>query len=137
MPAIRAATRNLKRPTAVIMRDDWFGHRDPFTYAPEGDKDEWLDWDYALIDAVQTVEDYSDPKSGLLKWELDDDDAVVDAIKRIDPFQEAIDLATRGENYKPAPGETFVPDIYKYGGGDLQTYPEWLEQQARKAAEED
>jgi hypothetical protein len=137
MASIRAASRNLKRPTALIMRDDWYGHRDPFSGEPQGDKDEWLDWDYALVDAVQTIEDLSDPNSGLLRWELDDDDAVVDAVKRIDPFQESIDLATRGENYKPTPGEKWYPDIYRYGGGELQTYDQWIEQQARKRNEED
>jgi hypothetical protein len=136
MPAIRVAIKTHKRPTAVILRDDWYGHRDPFTGEPRGDKDEWLDWDYALIDAAQTIEDYSD-QYGLLQWELDDEDSVVDAVKKIHPFEEARDLATRGENYKPAPGEYFLPEVYRYGGGELQSYTDWLEQQARKGAEED
>jgi hypothetical protein len=95
-----------------------------------------LDWDYALIDAAQTIEDYSD-QYGLLQWELDDEDSVVDAVKKIHPFEEARDLATRGDKYKASPGEYFIPKVYRYGGGDLQTFEAWLEKKAAEAEEED
>lgn len=129
MPAIRVAIKTLKRPTAVIMRDDWYGHRDPFTWDEVGDKDEWLDWDYALIDAVQTIEDFTDD-SGILVWEREDPNAVVNAVKRIDRFKEAVEDRTRGQNYKPAPGEYFVPDIQPFDDeGELQTYSQWIERE--------
>jgi hypothetical protein len=140
MPAIRVAIKTHKRPTAVILRDDWYGHRDPFSGAPEGDKDEWLDWDFALIDAFQTIEDYSD-QYGLLQWELDDDDVVVDAIKKIHPFEQARDLATKGSKnkpYEPAPGEYFVPKMYKQFSDDpdFQTYEAWLKRKAEELEDE-
>lgn len=137
MPAIRAAIKTLKRPTAVIMRDDWYGHRDPFTWEELGDKDEWLDWDYALIDAVQTIEDFTDD-SGILVWEREDPNAVVNAVKKIDRFKEAVEDRTRGEKYKPSPGEYFVPDIQPFNEGDeLQTYSQWIEREIADETEED
>lgn len=117
------------------MRDDWYGHRDPITFSPAGDKDEWLDWDHALIDALQTIEDYSD-QYGLLKWELDDERAEVDAIKKFHPFEVARDNQTKGTKnkpYTPEPGEYFVPEIWTRDKRGLQTYQEWLE---KKIAEE-
>lgn len=136
MPAIRAAIKTLKRPTAVIMRDDWYGHRDPFTWEEVGDKDEWLDWDYALIDAVQTIEDFTDD-SGILVWEREDPNAVINAVKKIDRFKEAVEDRTSGKNYKAAPGEYFVPDIQPFGeDGELQTYSEWIEREIAVEAEE-
>lgn len=137
MPAIRVAIKTLKRPTAVIMRDDWYGHRDPFTWEEFGDKDEWLDWDYALIDAVQTIEDFTDD-SGILVWEREDPNAVVNAVKKIDRFKEAVEDRTRGQNYKPSPGEYFVPDIQPFDeDGELQTYSQWIEREIAGEAEED
>ena len=55
----------------MIMADDWFGHRHPFTGEPFGDKDEWTDWDFVLVEAVQLIEDWTD-QHGLLAWEVDD-----------------------------------------------------------------
>lgn len=137
MPAIRVAIKTLKRPTAVIMRDDWYGHRDPFTWEELGDKDEWLDWDYALIDAVQTIEDFTDD-SGILVWEREDPNAVVNAVKKIDRFKEAVEDRTRGEKYKPSPGEYFVPDIQPFNeDGELQTYSQWIEREIAGDVEED
>lgn len=140
MPAIRVAIKTHKRPTAVILRDDWYGHRDPFTGEPRGDKDEWLDWDYALIDAAQTIEDYSD-QYGLLQWELDDEAVVVDAERRLHKFEQARDLATKGSKdkpYQPAPGEYFVPVVRtRRKSGEIQTYDEWITKKVHGVEEED
>lgn len=141
MPSIRAAIKVNKRPTAMILRDDWYGHRDPFSGKPTGDKDEWLDWDYALVDAVQTIEDYSD-QYGLLQWELDGDGVVVDAVKKHHPFEAARDAKTKGtakKPYVPDPGEYWVPRMSKQFSDepDFQTYGEWIERKAREAEEDD
>ena len=123
-----------KRPTAVIMGDDWYGHRDPMTGLPFGDKDEWIDWDHALLFAFQTIEDFTDKGSGLLAWETDDEYVEVNAIKKINKFQEAVDLKTKGsakKPYKPEPGEYFIPDMFsrrkdENGEEVFQTYSEWV-----------
>ena len=135
MPSIRASLGWRRRPTAAIMRDDWFGHRDPWTGEPMGDRDEYTSWDYALLNAFQTIEDYTDPKSGIPIWELDDEAVNVDALKKYNKFQQAIDNATKGSKnkaYQAAPGEYFIPDMHtrrKDGNGDpvYQTYSEWVQ----------
>lgn len=142
MPSIRAAKEWRRRPTAAIMGDDWFGHRDPFTGEPVGDKDEYLTWDYALMNAFQTIEDYTDQKSGLPVWELDDEAVYVDAVRKTNKFQQAIDEATRGSKtkpYQPSPGEYFVPDMNtrrKDGEGKpvFQTYSEWVKKSVSESA---
>lgn len=128
-----------KRPTAAIMGDDWFGHRDPLTGMPQGDKDEYLSWDWALLNAFQTIEDYSD-KHGLPTWEIDDERVVVEAHRRIDKFQRAIDERTRStkaREYKPVPGEYFVPDVHsreidENGNEVFNTFREWVEKSIEK-----
>lgn len=140
MPAIRIAVKMQKRPTAAIMGDDWFGHRNPFTGEPMGDRDEYLRWDWALLNAFQTIEDYVDPKSGHPIWELDDERVEVDALRKINKFQKAIDNRTKGSDkkpYKPLPGEYFVPEVYsreKDENGDdvFPTYREWVEKSLDK-----
>src|SRR5690606_5854193 len=98
--AIRAAREWGKRPTAIITQDDWYGHRDPLTGHPQGDRDEWVTWDHALANAYQTIEDYSD-EYGLLPWTLDDEYIDVYANKKIHKFKAAVDNATKGTEKKP------------------------------------
>ena len=119
------------------MGDDWFGHRDPLTGESRGDRDEYTSWDYALQNAFQTIEDYTDSRSGLLMWEIEDERAVVDAVRRINKFEQAVALTTAGTEkkpYKPRPGEYFVPKMWSResdeNGDDVyQTMREWIEQQ--------
>lgn len=121
------------------MRDEWYGHRDVFSFLPDGDKDEYLDIDFALFDALQTIEDNTD-QYGLLSWELEDELVEVAAVKKKHKFAEARDLATKGSEkkpYKPEPGEYFIPDVYtRRSDGHIQTWDEWQEAMTRKAQEE-
>lgn len=102
-----------------------------------GDRDEWTSWDYALIGAFQTIEDYSD-EYGLLAWERDDEAVVVDAVRKIHPFKQAVELKTRGTEkkpYKPAAGEYFVPRLSsrrkdENGEEVYRTFREWVESEA-------
>lgn len=97
------------------MRDEWFGHRNPLTGAPMGDREEYTSWDFALLEALQTVEDFTDQKSGMPVWEIETPWVDVNAVRKINKFQAAIDNATRGTEkkpYKPRPGEYFVPELY-------------------------
>jgi len=124
-----------KRPTAAIMGDDWYGHRNPLTFEPRGDKEEYLTWDWALLNAFQTIEDYTDPKSGLPVWEVEGEGVEVDAIKKINKFQASIDNATKGTEkhpYKPRPGEYFHPQMWsrktdENGNEVFPTFREWVE----------
>lgn len=64
---------------------------------------------------------------------MDDEAVEVDAVKKIHKFKAAVDRATsgsKGKDYRPAPGEMFVPDIWsRRSDGSIQTFSEW----ARKA----
>lgn len=114
------------------MRDDWFGHRNPLTGEPYGDKDQKTSWDYALMAAFQTIEDYTD-EYGLAVWEREDEYAVVDAVRKIHPFVRSRDVRTGAKNYKAAPGEYYIPDIKsRRAGGELQTYSEWINSEIEK-----
>lgn len=122
-----------KRPTAFIMRDEWFGHRNPLTGAPMGDREEYTSWDFALLEALQTVEDFTDSKSGLPIWEVETPWVEVDAVKKVNKFQASIENATKGTErkpYKPRPGEYFVPALYsrktdEEGNEVFWTFREW------------
>lgn len=71
MSRIRAAKDWGKRPTAAIMMDDAFGHRDPFTGIPKGDVNAWIYWDHLLANVHQLIVDFTDD-NGFLAWEKDD-----------------------------------------------------------------
>lgn len=135
MPSIRIAVKMHKRPTAAIMGDDWFGHRDPLTGEPQGDREEYSSWDWSLLNAFQTIEDYTDSKSGLLIWEMDDERVLVDAKRKVSKFQRSIDEKTKGTDkkpYKPIPGEYFIPEMWSrekddQGNDIFQTMREWVD----------
>ena len=110
------------------MGDDWFGHRTVLG-VPFGDRSELIDWDLALIQAVQTIEDLTD-SNGLYVWELAEDGVSVDSIKTFDKFQASIDRKTSKKNYKPEPGEKWKARIKPNrarGDGEFQTIAEWRE----------
>lgn len=111
------------------MRDDWFGHRDWITGEPVGDRDEWIDWDFAIVDAWQTIEDYTMP-SGATRWEHDDDDLEIQAELFIDKFQQAVDQITSAEKYTATNGGRFIPKLISHREDkSFQTYQEWVEGQ--------
>lgn len=107
------------------------GHRDPITGAPFGDKTDWTTWDYALMTAVQTIEDLTD-NDGLLVWEAEEDEARMDIVKKTSKFQAAVQRRTGGQNYKATPGEYFVPYLRPPMGKEKhQTITEWREKQVQ------
>jgi len=123
-----------KRPTAAIMGDDWYGHRDPLTFEKTGDKEEFTSWDWSLLNAFQTIEDYTDSQSGLPIWEMEGDGVEVDAIRKVNKFKASIDNKTKGTErhpYKPKPGEYFIPEMFSRntdgeGNEVFPTYREWV-----------
>lgn len=111
------------------MQDPYFGHRDWFTGEPDDDREAWIEWDYALVAALQIIED-STNKHGLLSWEVDNERMDVIAEKKVDKFQAAVDRRTKGSKkkpYEPAPGEYFVPKL-DLRGGEWPTYSDYLEE---------
>lgn len=109
------------------MRDPYYGHRDWETGEPTADRDEKTEWDYALISALQIIEDHTN-KHGLLSWEVDNERMDVIARKDTDKFQAAIDRATKGTKKKPyeaSPGEVWLPKL-DLRGGEWPTYTDYL-----------
>ena len=110
------------------MGDDWFGHRDVWGRTV-GDKSEMTDWDLALIQAVETIEELTDA-NGLYVWELAEDGVSVDSVKTYDKFQASIDRKTSKKGYKPEPGERWKAHIRPSRhreDGEFQTITEWRE----------
>lgn len=128
VPQIRAARKWGVRPTAVLMQDEHYGHRVPFSRTILSDTS-WTSWDYALISAMQTIEDYTD-KNGILIWEKESSRVDVGAIKKIDRFEAVKQRITGKQKYKPTPGEYFVPDLKLMdSSGEWPTMKDWIYEQ--------
>ena len=107
-----------------------YGFRDPINWEVVGEVT-WTDWDYALVHALQLIEDYTDA-NGIPVWEKESEKMVVEAVKKIDRFEAAKSSATGGKNYKATPGEYFVPRLTKVYWADKDYYPkfeEWIQDQ--------
>lgn len=118
-----------KRPTAMIMSDEWFGHRDYFTGEPDGDRTEWTEWDFALARAYQTVEYYTD-QNGIFQWIKEDPYVMIEATPKIDEFRQAVEKAERNGSVE---GRYWVPDIgSRREDGSLWTYQEWVNSMREK-----
>lgn len=100
---------------------------------PVGDREERIDWDFALIEALQTIADHTN-EHGLLKWEVDEEGVSVNSIKTFDKFQASIDRKTSAKNYRALPGERWIPNIRLAPGTDeFQTFKEYREKQAENS----
>lgn len=111
------------------MQDPYFGHRDWYTGEELEDREAWIDWDFALVAALQIIEDSTD-RNGLLVWEKENERMDVKAIKKFDKFEAAVSRATKGsknKGYTPAPGEYFIPEL-DLRGGEWPTYSEYLKE---------
>lgn len=111
------------------MEDDWYGHRDPLTGAPTGDRDEWIGWDHTLVNAYQLIQDFTN-EHGLLIWEVDDpkERVTVLAERKIDKFKAAVESRTGGKKYKALKGEYFVPKL-DLRAKEWPTFDEWVQSQ--------
>lgn len=73
---MKAAVRVNKRPSAVLLNDDFAGHRrglEPWEDPEPEFINVWTDWDFALLRAVQYVEDYTDANGQLIFLDQDPD----------------------------------------------------------------
>lgn len=122
------------RPTAMLMRDEWFHHRDIVTGEELGDRTELTDWDFAIIHAFETIEAYTN-QNGIFKWHLEDPQEKIGAVLKIDPFQQDVDSITNNPKYKRPNGAYYVPDVRSMRGDEsMWTYAEWMESQRAEMA---
>ena len=114
------------RPTAFIMKDQWFGHRD-LRGREIGDPDGWTRWDYALSTALQIIEDSTD-QHGVLAYQTEAEWVEVEAVKKINKFESAKQRLTGGKNYRGSPGEVFVPRVFSRSSSKgIPTFREYQE----------
>ncbi len=124
-----------KRPTVMVMGDEWFGHYNLVTGRPNGDRNEWIDWDFALMKAFEIIEAYTD-QDGIPEWKKRDPAEKIDAERKINSFHAAKDRITSAKKYTAAPGEYFIPVLEsKRTDGELWTYSEWRDAEREKALE--
>jgi hypothetical protein len=109
------------------MQDAHFGHRDWVTGEVIGDSSVKTDWDYALMAAYQIIQDNTLP-SGILAWDNDADNVIIEAVRKTDKFEAAKQAITSGKNYKGKKGEVWVPRN-KLQWGEYPTYSGWVKEQ--------
>lgn len=68
-------------------------------------------------------------------WERDDPLVDVGALKKISRFEAAKSNATKGKNYKPTPGEYFIPHV-KLRDGASKGWPTYRQFIDKKLEEE-
>jgi len=84
------------------------------------------------MQAFQIVEAYTDA-DGLPEWTRDDPTVRIEAKKKINQFHSSKDSRTSGTNYKPEPGEYYVPDVQmKPGNVKPRTYQQWRENKRKE-----
>lgn len=112
----------------MILGDYYALHRHPFTGEPLQEP-VWTTWDYVLVNALQLIEDFSDG-NGIVVWEKESESVIVEAVKRIDPFEAAKERTTSRKNYKHTPGEYFVPRLKLHPQvEEWPTFQEWIDSQ--------
>lgn len=118
----------------MLFHDPHALNRNWFTGEPDAPHDQWNEWDFALAEARQLIEDYTD-RHGHLVFERDSDRVAVDAIRRIDKAQAKIDAKTKGRKgkpYEPLPGEYWVTELVLQRGEEWPTLAEWVEDEQKK-----
>jgi hypothetical protein len=116
----------------VILHDYHAGHRNWWTNEPS--EPHATAWDYALGEAFQLIEDYTDD-NGLLIWERDSDRVTVNAIKKTNKAKAAIARKTKGSKkkpYDPSPGEYWLTEPVLMRGEDWPSISEWSAQESKK-----
>lgn len=114
----------------MILRDKYALHRHPASGEPLPGDPEWTEWDFALADALQLIEDFSD-ENGLLVWERDSDDVMVEAVKHTNPYDSAVERTTSRASYKKTPGEYFRPRLsLQSWAKEWPTFKDWAESQS-------
>lgn len=114
----------------MLMNDPYAGHRDyedPW-WVPDPITDTaWTDVDYALVQAVQTVEAFTSKSSGQLRWLAEDPDVYWD-------LGEAVDYATQTvaryaeDHYKDGvPNELTIYPKNPQKAGEFWTLEEWFD----------
>lgn len=116
----------------MILGDHYAQHRHPASGEPLKGEVIWTPWDYALANALQLIEDFSD-QNGLIVWEKESKDVIVEAVRKQDPFESAKDRITSAKKYDRLPGEYYVPRLsLKPWAKEWPTFQGWVEEQNKE-----
>jgi hypothetical protein len=123
-----------QRPTAMLCRDYYALNRNVYSGEPIVSESMWTDWDYALAESIQFIDDYTTAEGHLI-WEAESERVTFNAKKKINKARAAIDRKTKGTEknpYKVSDGEYWVTEPLLMRGDDWPTLSEWLDEQVRK-----
>lgn len=144
---IRGAIAVNQRPTAAILRDYWALNRSWYTDEPWSvdlwrtpDAPEWTAWDYALLEAYQMVEDYTN-QEGEFPWVDGDEELHWKIELQHSSKREAIESYTEKaqkdgkSSIKPGTIVNAVIDWQHSRSQEKKKPSEWFREQAVKNAE--
>lgn len=136
-----------QRPTAAILRDHWALNRSWYTDEPWSndlwrapDSPEWTEWDYALLEAYQMIEDYTN-QEGEFPWVDEEEGLRWKVVQRHSSKREAIDKYSdshQKDGKSTIPVGTSLDAVIDWVHSDLQARPkpsEWFAKQAIKDPE--
>lgn len=121
----------------MITQDEWYGHRNHFTGEPEGDREEWVPWDFILAQAYQLVTDFTN-QYGFLEWESDDPYGVVTVVPelKIDKVEQSLELGKKNRDtarrLERVAGSKLVPRLKKKKDKEWPSHVEYFKYLAEK-----
>lgn len=118
----------------MLFHDPHALNRNSFTGEPDAPHDQWNEWDFALAEARQLIEDYTD-EDGHLVFERDSDATTAVATKKINKVKAAIARQTRGSQkkpYEPSPGEYFATELKLRPGRSWPSISDWWAEEQKK-----
>lgn len=126
---IRQGLANGQRPSAVLLRDPYGGHRnydDPF-WLPDPVMDtQWTDWDYALAEAIAAIDMMTSP-TGQPRWITEDPDVYWEVGASVDfAIKTLHDETSKHKDGVPPELNYFVKNPSKTTG-EFWTLEEWLD----------
>lgn len=96
----------------------------------------WTDWDFALANAVQIIDDFTTAE-GHLVWEAESERVTFDALKKINKARAAIDRRTKGTKnkaYEASDGEYWTTEPVLMRGDEWPTMDEWVSEKVSKSS---
>lgn len=125
---------------AFILRDHYALFRNYYHWE-DTETPYWTEWDIALADALQLLEDYTSNDSGQLPWVDEDEDLVWKARTRSSGYLEAVESYQKSHVDKKTGHSTLPPgdrvtaeiDWLQSGRDDWPKAADWFESKAKEA----
>lgn len=116
----------------MLFHDPHALNRNSFTWEPDSPHDQWNEWDFALAEARQVIEDYTD-EDGLLIWERDSEDTVVKAYWKLNRARAAKERLQKKSKETPV-GSSPIVELGLKPGRDWPTLESWWAEEQKKQA---